>query len=630
MFSLGKTLSDRHPMQRQQGAKYALRMLAAINLLNFADRYIPAAVKSQIKEELHLTDFETALPNTGMIVVFMISAVIFGQAADKQYFDRRSVLAFGVVFWSIATGLAGLSQNLWQLILFRSLVGVGEAAYGSIAPPMLFDFFPVFDRNISFGVYYLAIPFGGALGFAIGGVLGSALGWRWAFVAVGIPGIIVALLILKLNNPVRGINDPQEIEEDQESSKLMSSAVDNDEDAKKEGAGAETDSDGRRGTGTFWEDAWEISSNPVFALSVLGLAANNFALGGLADWITVYLERYNNASLEEAGMIVGAGTVIGGIGGTYLGSIFTQYYDGKVKSAYFLVSALFTLPAAALLVFAVNVRNSKAAVYTLIFSFELFVWTCTAPINALSINCIRSPLRARAAGLCIFLQHILGDIISPPLIGYLSDQYNLEFALQVTWMAVLFSGASWFAGYLFLPPLPNMTHDDDDSNGSNITSEQQGRSGDEGDITAPLVKKQVPITFGAILLPCSEASRLTDDEPWDEDEGEVDGASSVSASDTADHDETFAGFANTSVLSPTKRRQPSHERGFFDHGESGVRARANSHSSRSNSYEFYVPPNLNPLLHTNADGGGTGSRGNSPGVEPRQAAGSVGSSVNEL
>ena len=113
----------------------------------------------------------------------MISAVIFGSLADKQFADRRVILAGGVIFWSIATGLAGISQNLWQLIMFRSLIGVGEAAYGTIAPPMIFDFFPVYDRNVGYGVYYLAIPIGGALGFGIGGVLGSLFGWRLAFVA---------------------------------------------------------------------------------------------------------------------------------------------------------------------------------------------------------------------------------------------------------------------------------------------------------------------------------------------------------------------------------------------------------------------------------------------------------------
>lgn len=103
-----------------------------------------------------------------MVIVYMFFAVFFGVLSDKQIVDRRYILFFAVAFWSIATSLAGLSHNLVSLVLIRSLVGVGEAAYGTIAPPLLSDFYPPIDRNVMYGVYYLAIPLGGALGFGIG------------------------------------------------------------------------------------------------------------------------------------------------------------------------------------------------------------------------------------------------------------------------------------------------------------------------------------------------------------------------------------------------------------------------------------------------------------------------------
>lgn len=155
---VGLKLDDRHPKIRQFGANHALRVLFAINLLNYADRYVPAAVKTLFAEELHLTDFETTLPNTGMIIVFMIFAVIFGTISDNQLIDRRFVLCFAIILWSAATALAGLSTNLTQLIALRSLVGVGEAAYGTIAPPILSDFFPEHERNVVYGVSTTSIP----------------------------------------------------------------------------------------------------------------------------------------------------------------------------------------------------------------------------------------------------------------------------------------------------------------------------------------------------------------------------------------------------------------------------------------------------------------------------------------
>ena len=90
----------------------------------------------------------------------MIFAVFFGSIADKNILDRRIILFFGILFWSLATFTAGLATDLTSLVLLRSLVGVGEAAYGTIVPPMLSDFFPPKDRNIVYGIYYLAIPVG--------------------------------------------------------------------------------------------------------------------------------------------------------------------------------------------------------------------------------------------------------------------------------------------------------------------------------------------------------------------------------------------------------------------------------------------------------------------------------------
>ncbi len=129
---LGVDLDRSRPMTRQIGAGAGLIILSSINLLNFADRYVPSAVKQLIEDDLHLNDFQTALPVTGMIVVYMIFAVIFGILSDRELFDRRVLLFGAIISWSIATASAGLATNLTQLIVFRSLVGIGEAAYGNI------------------------------------------------------------------------------------------------------------------------------------------------------------------------------------------------------------------------------------------------------------------------------------------------------------------------------------------------------------------------------------------------------------------------------------------------------------------------------------------------------------------
>lgn len=148
-FALGRSLDRAYPFKRQYGARFALNILAAINLLNFADRYVVSSVKQLIEDDLHLTDFETALPVTGMIVVFMIFAVIFGVLSDRNVMDRRVMLCGAIVFWSLATAAAGFSRNLTQLIVFRSLVGVGEAAYGEQNTNQIEELSFLFCRNNS-------------------------------------------------------------------------------------------------------------------------------------------------------------------------------------------------------------------------------------------------------------------------------------------------------------------------------------------------------------------------------------------------------------------------------------------------------------------------------------------------
>ena len=188
---------------RQEGASFAFTVLCVLNYLNYMDRYVPAAVKDLIIDDLNITDTESSLPATGMIIVYMFSALFFAWVDRNDYFDRRSVLCCAVLFWSVATFLAGLTVNLEGLVLTRSLVGVGDAAYSTIVPAMLSDFFPASDRNVVFGAYNLAIPVGGSIGYALSGVIGQVSSWRNSFFVCGAPGFLAAFFVLRINNPVR-------------------------------------------------------------------------------------------------------------------------------------------------------------------------------------------------------------------------------------------------------------------------------------------------------------------------------------------------------------------------------------------------------------------------------------------
>src|SRR5512137_2436432 len=184
------------------GAAFAVVILTMMNLMNYVDRWVPSVVKDLFKADLKLTDAQTSLPLGGFIIVYMLTSPIFGALADR--WPRKVLIAAGVALWSLATGAAALAVGFWTFLLARALVGIGEAAYATLSPALLSDFYPPTRRNRILMIFYVAIPVGTAMGFVLGGALGQHFGWRSAFLICGLPGIAVAAMALMIRDPGRG------------------------------------------------------------------------------------------------------------------------------------------------------------------------------------------------------------------------------------------------------------------------------------------------------------------------------------------------------------------------------------------------------------------------------------------
>src|SRR5436190_6994148 len=189
----------------RDAALFALGVVTILNFLNYIDRFILAAVLPRVKTELILTDFQLGLLANIFLVTYFVTSPIFGALGDRL--SRPRLMAAGVSAWSIATAAAGITANFVQLLIARAWVGIGEAAYASISPALLSDYFPRAQRGRAFAVFYVAIPVGSAAGFLLGGTLERAFGWRAAFYAVGLPGIALAWLALRVPDPLRGATE---------------------------------------------------------------------------------------------------------------------------------------------------------------------------------------------------------------------------------------------------------------------------------------------------------------------------------------------------------------------------------------------------------------------------------------
>src|SRR5471032_1959510 len=142
---------------------------------------------------------------SGFLVVYTLLAPVFGALGDRR--SRPRLIALGVACWSFATALSGFAVNYLTLFAARAAVGVGEAAYVTIAPSLLSDYFPVRQRGRVMAIFFCAIPVGSALGYVVGGLVDKHYGWRAAFFVAGVPGLLLAALCLLLRDPPRGAQD---------------------------------------------------------------------------------------------------------------------------------------------------------------------------------------------------------------------------------------------------------------------------------------------------------------------------------------------------------------------------------------------------------------------------------------
>ena len=396
----------------------ALLVLTFINLFNYIDRYVIAAILPGIKKDLALTDQQLGWLSSSFVIVYMLTSPLFGRLGDTR--SRTGLIALGVAIWSLATGAAGLARSFGQLFATRAAVGVGEAAYGTISPAVIADYFAESVRGRVYAVFFCAIPVGSALGFVIGGTVAASYGWRVAFFVAGLPGLLLALLALLVDDPPRGAHDD----------------VPGGHAPPKAAPG---------GTAAAYLFLLRIAD---YRRCVLGYAAYTFGLGGLAFWMPTFLQRVRGVPLDDAGQNFGAITVASGFIGTFAGGWLG---DGLLrrgrKNAYLLISGV-TAALAVPFAIAGLMSPTPTVYYGSLFAAEVLLFASTSPINAVIVNVVPIDMRATAVALSILAIHLLGDAISPTIIGATSDALGgdaaaLGRAVLIVPAAIAVSAAIW-------------------------------------------------------------------------------------------------------------------------------------------------------------------------------------------
>jgi MFS family permease len=488
------------------GARLALTLLLLINLFNYVDRYVLAQLISPIRAAL-LPNDPNSLQKMGWLMsafmlTYMLVSPLFGWLGDR--FSRWKLIGVGVILWSLASGASGLAAFYTMMLGTRIFIGIGEAAYGPVAPTVIADLYPVAVRGKVLAWFYAAIPCGSALGYLLGGFMLSH--WRWAFFSVVPPGVALGIWCFIMPEPKRGLSDSV----DAGPSKARAA------------------------------DYLMLLRTPSYVLDCIGMTLMTFAIGGIAVFMPTYLSEPvarggRGLNGQSSAFIFAVILAVGGLAATLAGGKLGDLLRGRVRGAYFLVSAAGLLMGFPLLLamlytpFSLGLHVTIPSLFTLFISpslhlfipyawillalavvclsglsatlaggwlgdrlrprfagsyflvsgaamlcgFPFLLWmlntgfpgvgiwvlvfvTCfclffnTGPANAILANVTHPSIRATAFAANILIIHAFGDVLSPPLIGWVADHQGLKTGFILVSVTMVAGGLVWLWGSKYL------------------------------------------------------------------------------------------------------------------------------------------------------------------------------------
>lgn len=398
-------------VRKQLSPFWILSVLTGLNLLNYLDRFVLNAVRTPLANDFKIDYGDSGRTVTAFMIGYFVTSPFFGYLGDR--FSRKWLIAAGIFVWSLGTVLTGFAASFGVLLLFRVLVGLGEASYATISPSLISDVFGSAKRNNALTIFYVAIPVGSALGYLLGGEVSARWGWRPAFIWAGIPGLLLALVLLPFRDPERGQADLS--------------------------PGKSVDKPAAR-------DYVRLFANPDYQLVVWGYVAYTFALGAFAFWGPTFLEKVHRLSTAQADRFFGSVLVFAGLVGTLLGGFAATLWHKRNPAGYAWLlgcSVLLAVPVS----LAAFLATTPAMTMTLLAAAMFLLFLSTGPVNTLILETVPLNLRASAMALSIFMIHLFGDMWSPEIVGRLADAWNGDVRKAVLLLpVVLLVGAGlWLA-----------------------------------------------------------------------------------------------------------------------------------------------------------------------------------------
>lgn len=403
---------------------YALGLLTVVYVFNFIDRQIVVILQESIKQDLGLMDWQLGmLSGFAFAVFYVLMGVPIARIADKGV--RRDVISVSLALWSAMTAMCGLAGNFWQLLLARIGVGVGEAGCSPPAHSIISDMFPVEQRATALSTYNMGINFGVLIGFLAGGWINEYLGWRQAFLFVGIPGVVFAVFVrLTLKEPPRGMSEIKPVSD-------VAPAL---------------------------RDVFQLLWNRVsFRHMAMAAGLHAFVSYGVGGWMAPFLQRVHELGSGETANWLAPVAALPAALGAFLGGYLCDKYGKKDTRMYIWIPAgaiLLSLPFQIAVYFFADHRIAM-----LVYAIPVLLNACyLGPMLAMTHGLVSLRMRAVASSVLFLVLNFIGLGLGPLFTGILSDVFSasmgagegLRWALVIVTFANLWAAAHYFRAAKYL------------------------------------------------------------------------------------------------------------------------------------------------------------------------------------
>lgn len=402
-------------MKSRAYKNYFLITLLVVYILNFVDRQILALLMEPIKNDLGLSDTQLGFMSGIAFAVFYTTLGIpIARSADKR--SRVSIISLAITVWSGMTVLSGMAANFWQLVFARIGVGIGEAGCTPPAHSLISDYFPEQERSRAVAIYMMGVPLGVLVGFLAGGWLNELYGWRFAFIALGIPGLIMGVIVkLTIKEPVRG----------------------------------QFDTIGQQTEFTLLQTFKYLWNQKSYRYLVIAMSLTAFVGSGIGQWEAVFFIRNHQMTTGELGTWLALMGGLAGAIGIYAGGAASQIFAGDNMSHQIRLimwaTCLMILPGVA--------TFTLADKYFALFSLgllNLLYFVHYGPAFSAILSLAPSNMRAMASALTLLIINLLGAGLGPQIIGLISDglqdsygQDALRVALMIN-LSIIFLAVWYF------------------------------------------------------------------------------------------------------------------------------------------------------------------------------------------